>query len=308
MKYTVIKTTDIAALRPFLDTLVIPKAASHKGQNGRALIIGGSRLFHAASLWAAETASHFVDITHYSSTVENNAVFLALKKQFRNGIIVEHKDIPWYINEDDAILIGPGMVRGEFDKSHMPENQTFADILNLSDEALFSRAITNYLLTNFPAKKFVLDAGALQMMDPAWLLLMKEKPIITPHQLEFEKLFSTEIVSLSVDEKVKLVQETASQYNCVILLKAVIDIISDGTNTYVIEGGNQGLTKGGTGDTLAGLVLSFFAKTDALTSAVMASYVLKKTSDDLSQTHGYWYNVENLIEKIPTILKNILYN
>src|SRR4030042_3221729 len=89
----------------------IQKPDSHKGQNGKILIIGGSSLFHSASIWAAEIASYFVDIVHYSSTVENNEVFLALKKKFRNGIVVSQKDLLHYIQEDDAILVGPGMIR-----------------------------------------------------------------------------------------------------------------------------------------------------------------------------------------------------
>ena len=92
------------------------KPNSHKGQNGRVLIIGGSSLFHSSSIWAAEIASYFVDIVHYSSTKENNEIFLSLKKKFRNGIVVEQKDLDEYVKEDDAILVGPGMLRKNISK------------------------------------------------------------------------------------------------------------------------------------------------------------------------------------------------
>ena len=108
-----IKTTEVEVVRQFLQKLYIPPANSHKGQNGKVLIIGGSKLFHAASLWAAEVASHFADMVHYASTKENESVFLALKTMFRNGIVVEQSQIPNYVREDDAVLIGPGMVRSE---------------------------------------------------------------------------------------------------------------------------------------------------------------------------------------------------
>src|SRR4030042_919344 len=93
---------------PDLQKLYIPPPESHKGQNGRLLIIGGSHLFHAASLWALQVASRIVDLVHYSSVPENNEIVRNIKSDFRNGIVVPRKDIESYIREDDCILIGPG--------------------------------------------------------------------------------------------------------------------------------------------------------------------------------------------------------
>jgi len=62
----IIKTSDANLVKTFLSKLRLPKSNSHKGQNGRVLIIGGSSLFHSASLWATEVASHFCDMVHYS--------------------------------------------------------------------------------------------------------------------------------------------------------------------------------------------------------------------------------------------------
>src|SRR5579864_8657875 len=96
-----------------LKQLYIPPSDSHKGQNGKLLIIGGSHLFHAASLWALTIASRVVDMVFYSSVPENNEIVNELKKEFRNGIIVPRVEIENYIEEADAVLIGPGMVRTE---------------------------------------------------------------------------------------------------------------------------------------------------------------------------------------------------
>ena len=65
--------------------LRLPANSSHKGQNGRLLIIGGSRLFHSASLWALEVSSRIVDLVHYASVEENNDIVRRLKTEFRNG-------------------------------------------------------------------------------------------------------------------------------------------------------------------------------------------------------------------------------
>ena len=308
-----IKTSDINSIKPFLKSLHIPKPNSHKGQNGKALIIGGSSLFHSASIWAAEIAAHFVDMVHYSSTQENNEIFLSLKKKFRNGIVVPHKNILEYIDEDDVILIGPGMVRGKLNKKLKMKNKKFSDILKIQDEAEYTYHLTKYLLENFPNKKFVLDAGALQMMEPEWLLNLKTKAILTPHQGEFEKLFGFSVspsISLrmnqySVEKKSIAVEEQAKKYRCIILLKAVDDYISDGDTSYIVKGGNAGLTKGGTGDVLAGLVSSFYSKNQAVESCVMSSFILKKTAEQLFLGKAYWYNISNIIEHIPSTINQL---
>jgi NAD(P)H-hydrate epimerase len=282
-----IKTSDSKSVKTFLNKLSLPQPNSHKGQNGRVLIIGGSSLFHSASLWAAEVASHFVDMVHYSSTKENQEIFISLKKKFRNGIIVPQEKLMEYVKEDDAILVGSGMVREGI-------------------EAKYTYDLTKSLIDNFPEKQFVFDAGALQLMNPEWLLKLKTPAIITPHQKEFEKLFGISIFDKSLIEKEKIVKETAKKYKVTILLKAITDIISDGNEVYLVEGGNAGLTKGGTGDILAGLTVALTSTNPTLASAVASSILLKKTGEKLFQSKGYWYNVGNIIEMIPEVLKETI--
>jgi len=281
----VIKTSDINEIKKLFSKFRLPQPDSHKGQNGRVLIIGGSSLFHAASLWAAEVCSHFSDMVHYASTVENEKIFLSLKKVFRNGIIVPQKELEHYIREDDAVLMGPGMMRD-------------------GAEGEYTQKLTKKLIEQFPEKKFVFDAGALQMMEKDWLLRLKTRAIITPHQKEFERLFGVPLMDKPREEKERIVRETASKYKIVILLKAVVDIVSDRETTYTVEGGNAGLTKGGTGDVLAGLTASFYTTNNALDSAVFASVLLKLTADGLFEDKGYWYNISDIIEKLPKVLAN----
>ena len=279
-----IKTSDNRLVKSYLSKLTLPQANSHKGQNGRVLIIGGSSLFHSASLWAAEVASHFCDMVHYSSTKENQEIFLSLKKKFQNGIIISQEKLMEYVKEDNVILVGSGMVRE-------------------GEEAKYTRDLTKTLITDFPEKQFVFDAGALQTMDKEWLLKLKTPAIITPHQKEFETLFGESILDLPLEKKIEKVQLLAKKYNTTILLKAIVDIISDGKEVYLIEGGNAGLTKGGTGDILAGLTTALSTSGQPLISAISASVLLKKTGEKLFQSKGYWYNISNIIETIPEVLK-----
>lgn len=248
-------------------TLILPKPGSHKGQNGRLLIIGGSHLFHAASLWALEVASRIVDLVHYSSIPENNEL---VKKEFRNGIVVPREDLDAYIEEDDCILIGPGMVR---DKE--------------------TEAITNNLLKKYPHKQWVIDAGSLQMMD---VTLIPQHAISTPHHGEFAKVFGNQEV-----------REAAKKYNCIVLLKGEKDIASDGTDTRIIEGGNEGMTKGGTGDVLAGLIAALACKNDPFLAAISGSFINKYSGDELYKTVGPFFNASDLAAQIPKTMKELLF-
>jgi NAD(P)H-hydrate epimerase len=73
------------------------------------------------------------------------------------------------------------------------------------------------------------------------------------------------------------------------------------TSIY-IKGGNAGMTKGGTGDVLAGLLAALYCKNSALTSTIVASYINKKTGDFLFEKVGPNFNASDLVENIPQIL------
>ena len=330
----------------YLKKIYLPKSDSHKGQNGRLLIIGGSHLFHSASLWALEVASRIVDLVHYSSVKENNKIVQDLKEEFRNGIVVPRSEIETYIEEDDCILIGSGMLRVENSKLKAQSSlrqssgqakpqfkaQSLKEINRLGDEGMQTYYLTKYLLQKYPHKKWVIDAGALQMLD------VEDIPngaILTPHQKEFEKLISkipnpkSQIPNkfqipndkkfqdasdggrLSLrghdsSEVEELVRRFVRQYRCIVLLKGEKDIVASSNKMEIINGGNSGMTKGGTGDVLAGLAAGLYCKNDALTSAVCASYINKKAGEELFKTKGYWFNASDLAERIPETMKRVL--
>lgn len=261
--------------------LSVPAVGSHKGQNGRLLIIGGSKLFHAASLWALTVASRIVDLVHYSSVPENNEIVAAEKKEFRNGIVVPRGELDLYIEEDDVVLIGPGMTR---------DTET--------------EEITNTLLKKYPNKQWVIDAGALQMMD---ISLIPEGAILTPHHGEFASLCErTQNSELNDQTDEYKVTWFAKEYNCVVLLKGEKDIVSDGKETRVIEGGNQGMTKGGTGDVLAGLIAALACKNDPMLATIAGSFINKSAGDALYENVGPFFNATDLANQIPHSMRKLL--
>lgn len=292
-----------------LKQLYLPPKNSHKGQNGRVLIIGGSHLFHAASLWSLKIASRIVDLVHYSSVPENLEIVQKLKEEFRDGIVVPRREIEFYINEDDCILIGPGMVREEkIEPKTMNQELSLKDIEKIENEGIQTYYLTRYLLKKFPKKKWVIDAGALQMMEPEWI---PEDAILTPHSGEFARLKSKmkdpewkkELDAMSLDNQVR---EFANRYHCIVLYKSEIDYVASVNQLMIVEGGNAGLTKGGTGDVLAGLTAALYSKNPAYLSALGAAYIHKRAAEELFSKMGYWYNASDLVDQIPQTMKKLL--
>ncbi len=285
-----------------ITALGVPQAGSHKGQNGRLLIIGGSHLFHAASIWALEVASRIVDLVHYASVPENNEIVMEVKKQFRDGIVIPRSEIHAYIEEDDCILIGPGLMRdGE------------------------TETLTHSLLTMYPTKQWVIDAGSLQMLD---LGDIPKNAILTPHHGEFKILCErTQNADLPAGEaglndptitdqdKVKLFAKT---YQCIVLLKGQTDIVCTGGECdervckpgecRVIKGGNEGMTKGGTGDVLAGLIAALACKNDPMLATIAGSFINKKAGDELYKTVGPFFNASDLAAQIPKTMNTLSLN
>jgi NAD(P)H-hydrate epimerase len=299
-----------------LKNLYLPPKSSHKGQNGKLLIIGGSHLFHAASLWALEVASRIVDLVHYSSIEENNKIVQKLKEEFRNGMIVPRSEIESYIEEDDCVLIGPGMVRAEGAISNIKyQISNMRGIEKIENEGEQTYFLTKYLLQKYPKKRWVIDAGALQMLELEWI---PSNAILTPHHREFEGLLAkipnpkSQIpnkVQNPNNQNSKLkeqIKEFSKNYRCIVLLKGQTDYVAYGDRFEEVKGGNAGMTKGGTGDVLAGLVAALYCKNEAFLSATTASKINKKAGEDLYKKMGYWFNASDLAGQIPQTMKNLL--
>ncbi len=275
-----------------LKQLYIPPSDSHKGQNGKLLIIAGSTLFHAASLWPLMVASRMLDMVFYSSVPENNEIVQRAKEEFRNGIVIRRENLDSYIQEADCILIGPGLPRPEGKKDDDDDTKT----------------LTETLLKKHPEKKWVIDGGSLQVVEPE---LIPKNSIITPHFQEFEQLKSKiknsklkiEIQNAKIEDQVKMFAE---EYKIIVLLKGEVDIIASPIEEVSIHGGNAGMTKGGTGDVLAGLLASLYCKNDAFLSACAASYINKKAGESLEKSMGIYFNASDLALEIPKVMRALL--
>lgn len=292
-------------IHQYLEQLQLPESSSHKGDNGKLLIIGGSELFHAASRWSLDISSKFVDMIFYSSVHSNNALIKEAKQNFWNGIVVPRMELEKYLVEADCVLIGPGMERFEPNqKYNLRSRQFYIEHPPNKDEwQADTQKITNYLLAKYADKKWVIDAGALQMVSPN---LLTDRCIITPHRKELEQLLENgsemELDAFLNAGGIDLAALSQQLNQTAILLKGPIDTIAYQQQSWQVEGGNAGMTKGGTGDVLAGLIAGLYTNNQLLPSLIAASYINKKAGDALFEEVGPFYNASDLLNKIPQVL------
>ncbi len=290
---------------------------SNGEQNGQVTVIGGSSLFHGAPILALKTASRIVDMVFFSSPEPSvGKVAEQVKSKLMSFIWVPWEEVEAYIEKSDAVLIGPGMMRFESEKQEVIrnkkelkskkkgslENSLSLIAYRLSHSGSYdsagqeTRDITKRLLLKYPTKKWVIDAGSLQVMDKDWI---PEKAILTPNAKEFDMLFQLKT------QKSKLVQEKAKEHNCIIVAKGPETVVASPEECVLVKGGNPGLTKGGSGDVLAGLTVALLAKNDPFLSACAASYIEKAAADELNQKVGTNYNMDDLADKIPETLHRL---
>lgn len=275
----------------YFKQIQLPESGSHKGQNGKLLIIGGSELFHAASKWSLDIASKFVDMVFYASVPSNNELVQHAKQELWNGIVVPREELENYLVEADCILIGPGMSRRPFTDEEQGGAYDSPSELTSQNWNEDTKKIADYLLKKYPDKKWVIDAGALQMVNPK---LLTEACIISPHTKEMSDL-----------EK-RIPQEVLIQRGVTIVLKGEIDRIIQGTEEIAVEGGNPGMTKGGTGDVLAGLIAALYCTQDKLVAAVAGSYANKAAGDALYEKVGPYFNATDLVNKVPEVFWQLI--
>ena len=269
-----------------LKKLYKPSINSSKGQNGQVTIIGGSKLFHGAPLFALTTASRIVDMVFFATPETSvGGVAERIKSKLFSFIWIPWEETEEYIKKSDTVLIGPGFMR--FRKEEESKLKDVNDV-----ESRRSTEITKKFLLKFPNKKWVIDAGSLQVLDPVWI---PQNAILTPNHREYKMLFG-DLAPESV----------ASEYKCILVLKGPTTCVYSPSNSVEVTGGNPGLTKGGSGDVEAGLTVALVAKNDPFLAAAAASYVVKKAADTLYKKFGVNYNSDDLARKVPEVLASLV--
>ncbi len=263
---------------------------SKKGDSGKLLIIGGSRIYHGAPILAGLAALRCgVDlvylflpekIAHIARSIAPE--FIVIPYEDENLTEKAAKEALNFIDKTDAVVIGNGLGLG-------------------CDEGV------EIIFKEVKAKdKFlVADADALKTEIAKKPSL--HKAIYTPHSGEFKILTGIELPSYEVYEKrAEVVREASRELGVTLLVKGHYDVISNGEKVKICKGGTQAMTVGGTGDVLAGLcggLLARFKKT--FECAVASSYINKLAGSLATEKFGNQIKASDLVEFIPKIIKEL---
>lgn len=254
---------------------------SHKGDAGRVLIIGGGEYSGAPALSALGALRAGADIVTVAAPKNVHDIIASFSPNLivrsLSGDRLVGKDIPIISNligKHDVVVAGMG--------------------LGTDDETI--SAVQKILPL---CRKAVVDADAL---GPFLLPVNNKNIIITPHAGEMKRLSGVDLPE-NEKEKIEFIRNFARDNEVTVLLKGVIDIISDGADVRANRTGNAGMTVGGTGDVLAGLTGALYARHDALEAASAAAFINGAAGDMAFAEFGYGLLATDIIDFIPRVMK-----
>jgi ADP-dependent NAD(P)H-hydrate dehydratase len=259
---------------------------SRKGENGIALVVGGSRLYHGAPLLSSLAALRSGTDLVYTAIPKIN---LISSRIFSPDLII----LPF---PDDKLT--NGSVRRLINS--LPKKIDAAAIgmgLNMSKSQPLSLLIRELLADN---SHLVIDAGAIH---PEILPhITNNDTIVTPHAGEFKRLFGDEPTT-KLTEQIKLVSRKAKEFGLTIVLKGYQNIVSDGVSTFVLKRTTPSMTVGGTGDILSGLITGFRTKYESLNSSLLGLFFNGKAALRLSNKIGLHMLASDLLTELPFVMK-----
>ena len=229
---------------------------SHKGTFGKSILVGGSYGKIGAVLMS--TLSALKTGSGLTFTIAPECGNFILQSQIPEAMFMEsgEKYLDKIEIQEKAVYgIGPGLGK---------EKQT--------QKALFD------LLGNYK-KPIVLDADALNILAENHKLdLIPKYSAITPHPLEFERLFGKTKNSF---ERIELARQKAKELQIFIVLKDHhTAVITPEKKVYYNITGNSGMAKGGSGDVLTGILTSLISqKYDIENACIFGVWLHGKAGD-----------------------------
>ena len=273
------------------------KAESHKGDNGLVLVAAGSKDYVGAAALAG---------------------LAALRSGADLVKIIAPEKVAWAINAYSPDLMTEKLKGYYFNSSHfgiVKKSMEKFDVLLIGNGIGLSNQTKKFCKKTIKEikKPKVIDADAIKSIS----IGDAENSIITPHSKELEYfLLNSKVNKATINiinhekniiKKSQLIKKTTQKFlnkNNVILLKGKIDIIISKNKILYNNTGNAGMTKGGTGDVLAGLCAGFLAQSkDAFQSAINAAYFNGLIGDILlKKKKGFTYLASDMVEEIKRVV------
>lgn len=238
----------------------------HKGTFGKVNLLSGSVGFTGAPLLCSRAAVRggcglvFLGVPAFGDTMAYRIVASSCTEVMPYPVSTSGDFLGR--TAPDAVLIGPG--------------------LGQSDQ------VEQLLLNTLPriACPLVLDADGINIVARHRSLLDGRgyPTILTPHDGEFHRLSGYS----PSEDRAKAASIFARRYHCVLVLKGHRTLVAapDGT-LYCNTTGNNGMAKGGSGDVLAGLMVSLLAQgMEAPQAAAAAVWIHGRAGDLAAQRWG----------------------
>lgn len=166
----------------------------------------------------------------------------------------------------------------------------------------------DFMLNN-AVRPFVLDADALNIIvEKWWLTRIPQNAILTPHKVEFERLYGAK--ASSREEQIKQAVEFAKKRHCIVVLKgpgtAVVNV--DGT-VDINTTGNCGMATAGSGDVLTGIITGLLAQGYAPYDAARLGVFIHGLAGDIAAEQKTQESMlaGDIVEAIPNAYKKIIY-
>jgi NAD(P)H-hydrate epimerase len=267
----------------------IPEEDSHKGENGRVLVIGGGPFTGAPALVGMAAYRIGADLVHIATPKNVHDVVASFSPNFIVHPLSSDKLVPEDIpdikkvsKKAEAIVIGPGLG---------VEKKTLDAIRELIRKI------------DIP---YVIDADGITAIAQDITCLKNRTGVLTPHSNEFKKLARAKMLK-NLEGQIRQVVTLAKTTKFTILKKGSTDIISDGKRTKLNESGNPAMTVGGTGDVLAGVVGGLLSKgVEPFNAARMAAFASGYAGDLAFRNKSYGIMPMDLVDEIPNVLKEFL--
>ncbi len=261
---------------------------SHKGDNGRVLVVGGSEQFVGAPALAA---------------------LAALRSGADLAVIAAPEQAAWIINSFSPDLITiklPGRVLTPRALQRLGRAVQRSDAVvlgpGLGDMPATLRAV-RVLLSRLRNKKAVVDADALKALPSSRL---SRRWVLTPHRGEFERIVGKALSGKRAKD-ISVMRVWAEKQEVTLLLKSPRDVVvaPDG-KTALNPTGNAGMTVGGTGDVLAGIVGALLAQgLQPFEAACCAAWICGRAGDLCAREKGYEFVASDVIEKLPEVFAEL---
>ena len=273
--------TTIRALLP------VRKRDTHKGDYGKILLLCGSRGFTGAAALAAMGALRTGAGLVYLAVPESIYAIEAVK-------LTEPVVLP--LPDEDGMLCAAAI----------PE---IARLLPKMDAVLFgsgsgigrgTEEVLLYLLKNAECP-LILDADGITLAAKHKDILRGRKlpTILTPHDGEFARLAPPDL------PRVEQTMTLAKELGVILLRKGHRTLITDGAVCFENHTGNPGMATGGSGDVLAGVILSLVGQGVApMEAAAVGAWLHGAAGDRAAQRLGeYGMLPGDMVDELPQLLK-----